>query len=35
MDHHVKDLALAAGLTAVYPLISTLLTPLAAQGALY
>ena len=29
------DLALAAGLTAVYPLISVLLTPLAAQGALW
>jgi BASS family bile acid:Na+ symporter len=28
------DLALAAGLTAAYPLISALLTPLAAQGAL-
>jgi BASS family bile acid:Na+ symporter len=29
------DLALAAGLTAVYPLLSALLTPLAAQGALW
>jgi BASS family bile acid:Na+ symporter len=29
------DLALAAGLTAVYPLLSVLLTPLAAQGALW
>jgi BASS family bile acid:Na+ symporter len=29
------DLALAAGLTAAYPLISALLTPLAAQGALW
>jgi BASS family bile acid:Na+ symporter len=29
------DLALAAGLTATYPLISALLTPLAAQGALW
>jgi bile acid:Na+ symporter, BASS family len=29
------DLALAAGLTAVYPLISVLLTPLVAQGALW
>jgi bile acid:Na+ symporter, BASS family len=29
------DLALAAGLTAAYPLISVLLTPLAAQGALW
>jgi BASS family bile acid:Na+ symporter len=29
------DLALAAGLTAVYPLASVLLTPLAAQGALW
>jgi len=29
------DLALAAGLTAAYPLISMLLTPLAAQGALW
>jgi BASS family bile acid:Na+ symporter len=28
------DLALAAGLTAVFPLLSSLLTPLAAQGAL-
>lgn len=29
------DLALAAGLTAVYPLLSVVLTPLAAQGALW
>ena len=29
------DLALAAGLTAVYPLISAVLTPLAVQGALW